>query len=60
MGRNVDVVFVTFCHLKLEVQENNLKKSFGIFGRLILLCYFIVYQLHVNRIYYWCTKVMCS
>jgi len=43
-----------------EVQENNLKKSFGIFGRLILVCYFIVYQLHVNRINYWLTTVMCS
>jgi len=32
MVRNVDVVFVTFCHLKLEVQENNLKNSLEFWG----------------------------
>jgi hypothetical protein len=57
--RNVDVVFVTFWQLKLEAQENNLKKSFEILGRLILVCYFIVYQFHVNRIYYGLTTVTC-
>jgi hypothetical protein len=32
--RNVDVVFVAFCHLKLEVQENSLKKILWNFGEI--------------------------